>query len=526
MKGLLSSAASRAWVGVVAAGVLVVVLVIGLQLIPRLSAGQDVLDTAKPVMTDGAVRGEIAGTKLISQYVELADPLVTKGGAAREVPRLLELIARRTDLSTQRARALLRREAPHTEALLRALPFSGIAREGEALTQLLSSTLNITPEELQGQLARSFPKLFAMLSELPSVTSGWRNVPGIEGLTRFDGATVKTLPAFRDYLRDDLASTVSQEKNRFQALSGSGGIGYIPYMLLVAGVIVIGFGLLHARWSVHHPSGRVAWGAVVAIGVVIMVVVGALQYFPRLHGADTTIERFEPAFDERRVAGTRAGVDLLVQTVSFGDPIVTAEGGAAEEVPELIAFVSEQAGISRDQVRSRLRGAAPRTTALLEAIPLSAVSAEVPHLVAVLSRELGLSGDRLVTTLRGRTPGIAQSILAVGSVTIGWNATPGSRDLTRLDTNTPVRSIPAFAEYLDQDVVPVLESERRHFDKLASTWPPINVLPVLVLAVGALLAIYATAMMFLVTKSPARANKRPARRGANRRRRRPRAARR
>ena len=505
MKGLLSTAASRAWIGVAVAGLLVVALVIGLQLIPRLTAGQDVIDAAKPALTDSAVAGELAGTDLVSEYVDLADPLMTQGGAVREVPKLITMIARKTGVSETRARRVLRREAPHTEALLRALPFSGVARERRRLTQYLSSTLNITPEDLQDQLARDFPRLFQMLAELPSVTDGWRSVPGVEDLERFDGQTpVKTAPQLRDYLRDDLVATLAEEKDRFQALAGSGGIGYIPYLLLILGSVTIAFGLLHARWSASHPSGRFAWGGVVAIGALIVVLVGALQYFPRLNGADRTIRALEPAFDEQRVVGTRAGIDFVVQAVRFGDPIVTARGGAAAELPRLVTFVSGQAGQPEKQVRRRLQRAAPRTVALLEAAPLSEVAEEVPHLVAVLSRKLRLGGDRLVASLRRRTPGLARALLAVGPVTSGWDAIPDSEGLARFADDAPVRSMPAFAGYLDEDVIPVLEVQQNNFQKLANTWPAVDVLPGLLLAVGLLVALYGAAMMFFVTSPPAR----------------------
>jgi hypothetical protein len=155
-------------------------------------------------------------------------------------------------------------------------------------------------------------------------------------------------------------------------------------------------------------------------------------------------------------------------------------------------------------VRARLADAAPRTSALLEAIPLSAVATELPRLLAVLSRELGMGGDRLVATLRRRTPGLAQAILAVGPVTAGWRQIPGTQELTRLDTATPVRTIPELADYLDKDVVPLIEAEGRDFERFAGPWPPIDVLPAIVLAIGVLLTIYATAMLFLVTKPPPR----------------------
>jgi hypothetical protein len=505
MKGLLSTGASRAWMGVVALGVVVIALVIGLQLIPRLSAGQELIDTAAPALSGAAIKGEVGGTQLLSQYVDLADPLMTRKGRSREeLGRLVSMIKQKTGISASRARALLRHAAPHTEALLRAVPFSGVANERRRLTAYLSRTLNIAAEDLQNEFATSFPRIYELLSDLPSITSGWYDVPGVEGLTRFDGTPVKTMPQLRDYLRDDVVASADAEHGRFQALAGSGGIGYIPWLLLVLGAGLAIFGLVHARWSAAHPSGRVAWGAVIAVGVLVMILVGALQYFPRLMGADTTIAKLEPAFDKQRVIGLRAGTDLVVQTVRFGDPIMTSSGGAAGELPKLVTFISERAGLSERAVRRQLERAAPRTMALFEAIPLSAVAGEVPHLVAVLSRKLHVGGDRLVKRLRKRTPGLAQAILAVGATTSGWNSIPGSKGLTRFELGTPVRSAPEFAEYLDRDVVPVFETRQQDFDKLAGTWPPVRVLPAIVLGVGVLLAIYGAAMLFLATGRPKR----------------------
>jgi len=486
--------------GVVVVGVIVMALVVGLQLVPRLTGGQELIDTAKPALTDAAVKGEVGGTLLVSQYVDLADPLMTRKGRSREeLGRLVTMIKRKTGVSAERARALLRREAPHTEALLRAVPFSGVADERRRLTAYLSKTLNITPEDLQDELARTFPRIYQVLSELPSATAGWYDVPGVEGLTRFDGTPVKTMAQVRDYLRDDLVAAVEEEQDHFQSLAGSGGIGYIPWLLLVLGAGLAIFGFVHARWSASHASGRVAWGAVVAVGVLVMILVGALQYFPRLTGADTTIAKLEPAFDEQRVIGLRAGTDLIMQAARFGDPIMTGSGGAVEEVPKLMTFISGRAGLSEAAVREQLTKAAPRTMALFDALPLSAVAEEVPHLVAVLSRKLRVGGDGLVRLLRKRTPGLAQALLAVGPVTTGWENVPGSEGLKRFDAGTPVRTAPQFTEYLDLDVVPIFESGGKDLDKLAGTWPPVNVLPFVVAGVGGLLVIYGLAMLFFAT---------------------------
>lgn len=505
MRGLLSTTASRAWLGVAVVGVAVAAAVVALQLAPRLGAGQEVVDAAQPLMTDEAVAGAVGGTALVSQLVDLADPLMTSRGRSRaELGRLVTMLKRRTGVSAERARAILRREAPHLEALLRAAPLSGVAAERSRLTSYLSTTLNTSPEALEGELARGFPRIYQLLSELTGVVSGWYDVPGVDGLTRFDGTRVRSMPEVREYLRDDLMGAVSRERERFQALAGSGGIGYVGWLLLVVGIGLAAFGFVHAHWSATHPSGRFAWGTVVAVGVVLMLVVGALQYFPRLTGAATTIERFEPAFAEQRVAGLRAGTDFVVQTVRFADPLMTSSGVAAE-VPGLVTFISGRAGLSERAVRGQLRRAVPRTMALFEAVPLNEAGAEVPQLLAVLARKLRLGGDGVVRSLRRRTPGLARAISAAGPATLGWNAIPGTEGLTRLGLGTPVRTAPRFAAYLDVDVVPVFEAQRESFDTLAGGWPPVAALPAAVLGLGALLAIYAAAMLFLAAPPARRA---------------------
>jgi len=505
MKGLMSTAASRAWVAFAALGLVVVALVFGLALLPRLGGGQELIDAAEPAMTDPAVEGEVAAANALSAYVDLAHPLMTRRGkAADEVSELVAIISRRIRVSPRRARAFVRSEAPHTEALLRALPLSAVADERVAFARFLSQTLNVTPDELQDELARSFPRLFQTLAQLSGVTSGWYDVPGIEAMTSFGGEDVRTMRAVRNYVRDDLIGTLAQERDRFQYAAGWGGIGSIPQLLLIIGIVTIAFGLLQARRAAADPPGRPAWRFAAAIGVLIVLLVVALQYFPRLDGADKLVSELGPAFEEQRVTGLRAGTDLIVQTVRFGDPIATPEGGAADEYPRLLAFVSERSGLSRRQVRGRLQDAAPRTAALLEAIPLSAVADEVPDLFAALAAKLRIGEEELVPTLERRTPALAQALLAAGPATSNWNRIPGTEGLERFDGTAPVRSLPAFAAYLDGDLVPVIESQRGNFERLADTWPGVNVLAPLLLGLGLIVAIYSTAMMIRATEPPGR----------------------
>jgi len=69
----------------VAPGVVVVVLVLGLKLIPRLSDGQKLLDGLRPANAAPRVAGDRAGINIVSNIVDLSDPIVrpTGGAAAR-----------------------------------------------------------------------------------------------------------------------------------------------------------------------------------------------------------------------------------------------------------------------------------------------------------------------------------------------------------------------------------------------------------------------------------------------------------
>jgi hypothetical protein len=502
MKALLSTRASRAWLGVALIGLVVIVLVFALQLVPRLGAGQDVIDAARPALSDARVAGDRAGIDFISKYVDLADPLMTvRGGGSDEIATFVAIVRKGTKGSAKRAASLLHREAPHTEALLRALPLSAAAREIPALTSFLATRLNLPEEDLAAEVEQSFPALSQALTALPSVTIGWNDIPGIDGLTRFDATTpVRTVPQLRDYLGDDLVGTAERDEGGYQQVASNGGIGNIPWLLLVVGAGLLAYGVLQARRAGGAPGGRRAWSVVVAIGVGIVGLVVVLQYFPRLDAADRVVSDLEPAFAAQRVQADRAGVDMIHQAVLFGDPIMTPRAGAGAEAPRLVAFVSARTNLSRDKVRAALRRRAPRLAALLQAIPLSAVAAEVPHLVRWLARTLRIGSDRVVAKLRRRTPHLAQAILAVRPVTSGWDAIPGTAKLTDFDGTTAVTTMPALDQYLSTDVVPVFETQRRNFRDLADPWPALNAFAPLLLVVGALVTLYGLAMMRMTTR--------------------------
>ncbi len=479
-----------------------VALVIGLMLIPRLGAGQRVIDRAEPAFSDARVDGTRAGVRTLSQYVDVVDPLLTRrGGASREVPELIGYIKRKLGLSTEQVRKILRREAPHTEALTRALPLDGVAAEVPRLTAYLATILGTTEEDLAAILESDFPRISQSLTALANTSDAWYDVPGIDGLTRLRAdKPVRTLPGLRKYLRDDVVPLTVSHKEDFQRLAGSGGIGYIGWMMLAIGVGLLAFGVLGVRRSRHRPPGRLSWSVVVAVGVLLLVAVVAGQYFPRLSGAQKTITAFEPIFSQERVRATANGADTIHDAVQFGDPLMTSLGGASREAPRLYRFIAERTGRRTDDVRSALRRRAPQTAALLSAVPLTEVGREVPRLIAYLRKALRLSRAQVVAALRKRTPGLAQALLTAPAVARGWTAIPGTERMTRFDGFTPVRTMPEFEAYLREDLVPVLSSGRKDFATLAGGRPSVDVLAPLLFVTGLFVMFYGGLMIQFVAR--------------------------
>jgi len=500
MKGLMSTAASRAWLGVALVGFAVAALVLVLSLIPRLSAGQRVIDATEPAFADERVAGTRAGVSLLSEYVDLVDPLLTaRGGAHEDVRALVALMRRELGLSSAQVRKILRREAPHTEALMRALPLTGVADEVPRLTAYLATSLTISEDELAATIEQDFPRIAQLLTTLPNVTDAWYDVPGIEGLSRVAGGKpVRTVPDLRKYLRDDVVPLAADHKDEFQHLAGRGGIGYIPYVLLIAGLALFAYGLPQARRATVTAPGRRSWAFVIAGGGLLVVLVVAGQYVPRLGGGQKLVTAFEPVFAQERVKGLTIGFDTVHEAIVAGDPIMTRAGGVSGETPRLYRLVADRTGRKPGGVRRTLSRRVPRTIALLDALPLTTVAAEVPRLVAYLARALRMSRARVVALLRRRAPALTQALLAAPAVTVGWTAMPGTAELTRVDEVTPVRTMPALDDYLRQDLIPVLGEQRANFDRLASGRPSLGTIARALLILGLVLMLYGAAMRRLV----------------------------
>ncbi len=492
------------WSVVLLVGVLVVGLVLGLGLFPRLAAGQRVLDGAGPAFTEERVAGTRGGIEIISTIADTLDPIMTpEGGAAAEVGPLVEFVATEANLTPDQVLAALQTSFPHTYALLNAIPLSEVSTEIPRLVTFLSGALGISEAEVLTAIETNFPNLYQAITNLPDATAGWNDVPGVEGLTRFDGNSVTTVPQVRDYFREDVIPVIEEQQANTVALAGTGGVSFLAMLLLVAGLVVIVFGILMMVLSTAGPLPRplatAAWSTVIAVGALVVVLVFALQLSPRLTGGNELISSIGPVFTEERVAGARAGIEIVSTVTDMAAPIVTPEGGGTAEVPQLLAFVSAQTGLTQDQVVAALQANFPHTLALLQATPLSDVSAEIPLLVDFLAGTLGISQEEVLAAVETNFPNLYQAITNLPGVTEGWNNVPGTEGLTRFDGNS-VTTYPQVRDYLREDVIPVLEEQQANYQALATPFPPVNVFAPLLLVVGIIVIVYGALMLLLVQR--------------------------
>jgi hypothetical protein len=492
------------WLVVTLVGVLVVVLVFALGLFGRLSAGQSVLDDVGPILTKERVDGAAAGVGIVSDATDLLDPVVTAGGgAAGEVGKLVAFVSAQTGLPPAAVLTTLQTNFPNTTALLQSVPFETVAKELPGLIQFLATTLKLTPDQVGAAIQQNFPRLGQVVANLPKVTSGWNNVPGTAGFTRFDGSPISTMPQVRDYFKVDVIPALQRQQANAQALAGKGGVGFLAPLLLILGIIVIVFGVLmmflSARGMLNAGIAQVAWGVVIAVGALVVVLVFALNLFGRLGGGNDLINDTKPIFTAERVAGAKAGVNMISTTVDMADPVVLKSGGASDEVGKLVTFVSTTASLPPAAVLTALKTNAPNTTALLTAIPLEAVSAELPKLVQFLATTLKLTPEQVTAAIGQNFPKLGQAIGALPKVTGVW-ATGPPVQFTKVD-GTPVTTVPQVRDYFAQDVIPVLERQQANFQKLADPWPPVNVFPPLLLVVGIIVILFGLIMLIATRRS-------------------------
>ena len=503
------------WVVVLVVGVLVVTLVLGLGLVSRLDDGQKVLNAARPAFAPERIAGDRAGITIISQDVDLADPIATpQGGASAEVPKLIAFVAQKTGLSQAAVLAALQKNFPHTTALLQAIPLSAVTTELPGLLAFLEKTLHLSQAQLLAALQASFPALTQAITNLPTVTSGWEHIQNIDGLTRFNGTPVQSVPQLRTYFSSDLIPVLEQQQRNFASLDGTSSVNWIAPLLLIVGLVVILFaGLmigLHLRGPLQRGLAIGSTSVVLAVGVGVVALVLVISLVPRVSNGQKLLDGLRPVNVAARVHGDRAGINMVSAIANLEDPIMSAQGGASAEVPTLIAFVAQKTGLSQAAVLAALQKNFPHTTALLQAIPLSAVTTELPGLLAFLEKTLHLSQAQLLAALQASFPALTQAITNLPTVTSGWNNVPGTAGFTG-NNGTPIKTVPDVRTYFSAELIPVLESQRGNYQHLVST-SKINFIGPLVLIVGLVVVLYGLLMLLLAWRlepRPSSATARP-----------------
>jgi hypothetical protein len=482
------------WVIVLGVGVLVVTVVLGLNLIPRLSAGQKVLNQAKPAFQTQSLKADVAGINIISTNVNMANPIVEpSGGAAGEVPALVDYTAQQLHTTPAKALAAVQKDFPHTAALLGALPLSSVSAELPKLVAFLATTLKLSQAQVIAALQTNFPALAQAITNLPAVTSGWDDIPGMNGVTDFNGKPIKTVPQLRDYFKNQLIPAVAAQQKNFQSLDGTSSLSWIaPLLLIIAGIVIV-FALAmivrNLPGNVSRTEALATASVVPIVGVVVVVLVLALGLIPRTSNGQKLLDGLAPAFTAQRVAGDRAGINFVDTIVKTENPIMTESGGAAGEVPKLVAFVASKTGLSQAKVLTALQSNFPAVTNLLRALPLSAVSSEIPTILKLL-------GPGVVKAV----PLLAQTIVNTPPVTSGWDNVPGIDGATTF-AGKPIKTVPDVQSYFSTDVIPVLEQQRADYDKLMTT-SKINFIGPLVLIVGIVVILYGLLMLAIAAGLP------------------------
>jgi hypothetical protein len=243
-----------------------------------------------------------------------------------------------------------------------------------------------------------------------------------------------------------------------------------------------------------RKSVPIAWAGVTLVGVIVVILVVSWQLFPRLTAAQTMVEDLTPAFTADRVTGARGGVELVSAAVDAVDPMVKADGVAAE-MPELIDVVAQRTGVSDEDALALLRKDFPHITGLLTSAPFDEIAAEIPKLIHYLGTAMFMTPDQVRDMLRRDYPKIYQVTVNFPVLIDGWNAVPGTEQLTRFD-GTPVRTMPQARDYLSEELVAPVERQQGNFRPLGVRGG-VGFLAPLLLVLGIVVIIFGTTMVVL-----------------------------
>lgn len=246
------------WSVVTLVGVLVAGGVLAVGLFPRLDVGQQVLDDLQPAFVQERIDGMVAGVTIVSHIADMADPIIdAEGGAAGEVGTLVELVAGATGLPPGDVLAALEANFPHTFHLLLALPLDAVSAEIPGLLQFVADNSELEDANaVLGAVATNTPHLAQAITNLLVVTGGFREIPGIAPLTRFDGTEVHSIPELRSYFGEDVVPAVGAVAADYRTLTSTAPpVDLFPPLLLIVGVLVIVYGLAMLSLTTASTAG-------------------------------------------------------------------------------------------------------------------------------------------------------------------------------------------------------------------------------------------------------------------------------
>ncbi|MDI3313108.1 MAG: hypothetical protein QJR12_02125 [Mycobacterium sp.] len=481
-----------AWAGVVAVGVIVVILVVSWQLFPRLIAAQHLINDLNPAFVPDRVKGDRAGVQMVSAATNAADAMMHQDGAKAEVPAFIDFVAEQTGRPRSDAEAMLKKDYSHINGILTSLTLPEVSAELPKLVHYLSTALLITPDQVDHLLQTDYPKIYQVIVNLPKLTSGWDDIPGTEKLTRFNGTPVRTMPQLRDYFSQELVAPVEQQQGNFRPLGTRGGVEFLAPLLLALGIVVILFGttMVVATWrGVPENPLKFAWVVVPVVGVAVVGLVLGLNLFPRLIGGQVLLNHTRPMFALDRVQGDRAGIEFISVFVNALGPAVLPDGGVTEEYPKLLDYVAKEVGVPVTVVEDLVHLDFPHTARLLDGVPFSASTADAIRLIDHLASVSHVTSTQMWDTLHSKFPKIYQLITNLRTVTDGWANVPGAGKLTRFN-GSPAHSVPQIRDYFRDDVIPALERQQKNYVIVDTNWPPLTVFAPLLTAVGILVVGY------------------------------------
>lgn len=234
-----------AWAVVPVVGVVVVVLVLGINAFSRFIGGQQLLNDTRPVFALDRIQGDRAGIDFISIFVDALGPAtLPDGGVTEEYPKLLDHVANKVGVPLQDVKDLVHLDFPHAARLLDGVPFSASTADAIRLVELLAAASAVTTGQIQETLQAEFPWIYQLISNLKILSDGFAEVSGAEKLTRFDGSPAHSVPLIRDYFRDDVIPGLERQQHTFVVVDTNWPpLTVFAPLLTALGIAVVAYGL-------------------------------------------------------------------------------------------------------------------------------------------------------------------------------------------------------------------------------------------------------------------------------------------